>query len=144
MTLPSQILLKRSTTFQFQRGGAASSQTDAPRSNSPPPPCPRAFPISEPLTAIYCPYSSNAPAVLRPHLPVSEGQRGKLRREGGRHSLRAHVSALERADPSQAQQDPGKLPLQVSLPWLRPHGRARRESPLTWLELEPLQVKSLH
>lgn len=68
----------------------------------------------EALTVMYLPHLSHTPAIFWAKVSVSEGKRRKLRRDSGRHRIRAHVSALERADAPQTQQDPRKLSLQVS------------------------------
>ena len=74
------------------------------------------------------PHSSDTATPLWPNVSVSEGQRGELPGEGVRHRIWTYLSALERTDPSQAQQDPRKLPLQVSLPLF--------PVPLCWVECE--------
>lgn len=71
----------------------------------------------EALTVTYLPHLSHTPAIFWAEVSVSEGNRQKLWRDGGRHRVRAHMSALERADTPQTQQDPRKLPMQVSPLW---------------------------
>lgn len=63
---------------------------------------------------VYFPHSSNTPTIFWSNISVFEGKRWKLSRESVRHPIWAYLSALEWADPSQTQQDPGQLSLQVS------------------------------
>lgn len=75
---------------------------------------------------MYFPHFSHTPTNFRANVSVSEGKRWKLPRDSVCHCIWAHLSTLECAEPPQAQQDPRKLSLQVSLLLL----------PVRWLEGE--------